>query len=150
MARFTYIDLIKAIQNEETASLIGKIDIDVLKNNSIMSLYYSLPLIERMILEIYKLIPESDVEHYEQGVMKTPISIIDNNIEVLPVNTVDIIKRIYGDDGVRNKLFHIKSGEIKFEISFEEINFLIMQLLSILRDKIDESNGFEIKDIEHL
>lgn len=150
MVKFTYLDFIKAIQNNDTIKLIGDIDVDLLRLNKIESLNYSFPLIERMILEIYKLVPESDVEHYEQGVMKTPISIIDNNIEVLPENTVNIIKRIYGDDGIRNKLFHVKSEVIHIEVSFEEINYLIMQLLSILRDKINENKGFAIKDITYL
>lgn len=150
MVKFTYLDFIKAIQNNDTVKLIGDIDVDLLRLNKIESLNYSFPLIERMILEIYKLVPESDVEHYEQGVMKTPISIIDNNIEVLPENAVNIIKRIYGDDGIRNKLFHVKSEVINIEVSFEEINYLIMQLLSILRDKINENKGFAIKDIAYL
>lgn len=150
MVRLTYLDFIKAIQNSDTINLIGDIDVDLLKLNKIESLNYSFPLIERMILEIYKLVPESDVEHYEQGIMKTPISIIDNNIEVLPENTINIIKRIYGDDGIRNKLFHVKSEVINIEVFFEEINYLIMQLLSILRDKINENKGFTIKDIAYL
>lgn len=150
MVKFTYLDFIKAIQNNDTIKLIGDIDVDLLRLNKIESLNYSFPLIERMILEIYKLVPESDVEHYEQGVMKTPISIIDNNIEVLPENTVNIIKRIYGDDGIRNKLFYVKSEVINIEVSFEETNYLIMQLLSILRDKINENKGFAIKDIAYL
>lgn len=150
MVKFTYLDFIKAIQNNDTIKLIGDIDVDLLRLNKIESLNYSFPLIERMILEIYKLVPESDVEHYEQGVMKTPISIIDNNIEFLPENTVNIIKRIYGDDGIRNKLFHVKSEVINIEVSFEETNYLIMQLLSILRDKINENKGFAIKDIAYL
>lgn len=150
MVRLTYLDFIKAIQNSDTINLIGDIDVDLLKLNKIESLNYSFPLIERMILEIYKLVSESDVEHYEQGIMKTPISIIDNNIEVLPENTINIIKRIYGDDGIRNKLFHVKSEVINIEVSFEEINYLIMQLLSILRDKINENKGFTIKDIAYL
>lgn len=150
MVKFTYLDFIKAIQNNDTIKLIGDIDVDLLRLNKIESLNYSFPLIERMILEIYKLVPESDVEHYEQGVMKTPISIIDNNIEVLPENIVNIIKRIYGDDGIRNKLFHVKSEVINIEVSFEETNYLIMQLLSILRDKINENKGFAIKDIAYL
>ena len=150
MVRLTYLDFIKAIQNSDTINLIGDIDVDLLKLNKIESLNYSFPLIERMILEIYKLVPESDVEHHEQGIMKTPISIIDNNVEVLPEKTVNIIKRIYGDDGIRNKLFHVKSEIINIEVSYEEINYLIMQLLSTLRDKINENKGFIIKDIAYL
>ena len=150
MGKITYLDLIKAIQNSNTIKLIGEIDINLLKSNKVESLNYSFPLIERMVLEIYKLVPESDVEHHEQGIMRTPISIIDNNVETLPQNTINIIKRIYGDDGIRNKLFHVKSEVINIEVSFAEVNYLIMQLLSILRDKINQNKGFEIKDIDYL
>ncbi len=150
MGKFTYLDFVRAMQNDDTIKLIGEIDIDFLKSNMVESLNYSFPLIERMILEIYKLVPESDVEHYEQGIMKTPISIIGNNFEVLPENTINIIKRIYGDGGIRNKLFHVKSEIIDVEVSFQEINFLIMQLLSILIDKINENKGFIIKNISYL
>lgn len=150
MDKFTYLDNIIKIQNNDTIQLIGRIDIDLLNINRIESLNYSLPLIERMILEIYKLVPESDVENYEQGIMKTPISILDNNAEVLPESIVNIIKRIYGDDGIRNKLFHVKSETINITVSFEEINYLIMQLLSILRDKINENKSFEVKDVNYI
>lgn len=150
MVKLTYLDFIRAIQNNDTIQLIGEIDINLLNSNKVESLNYSFPLIERMILEIYKLVPESDVEHYEQGIMKTPISIIDNNVEALPENIVNIIKQIYGDDGIRNTLFHVKSEIINIEVSFEEINYLIMQLLFILRDKINENKGFTINDIAYL
>lgn len=150
MGKFTYLDFVKVIQNDDTIKLIGKIDIDFLKSNKVETLNYSFPLIERMILEIHKLVPESDVEHYEQGIMKTPISIIDNNFEVLPESTIIIIKKLYGDDGIRNKLFHVKSEIVDIEVSFSEINYLIMQLLSILRDKVNENKGFVIKDISYL
>ena len=150
MVKITYLDLIKAIQNSNTIKLIGEIDVDLLKSNRVESLNYGFPLIERMILEIYKLVPESDVEHHEQGVMRTPLSIIDNNVKVLPKNPINIIKKIYGDDGIRNKLFHVKSEIINIEVSFDEINYLIMQLLSILREKINQNKGFTIKDIDYL
>ena len=79
MARFSYVDLISAVEDEETINVIGKIDLDILNSQIVESLYYMFPLIERLVLEIYKLIPDADVEHYEQGIMKTLLSIIKNN-----------------------------------------------------------------------
>lgn len=148
MVKLTYVDFIKAIQNEETTKLIGKIDFELLNSKKLESLYYSFPLIERMVLEIYKLVPDSDVEHYEQGIMKTVISIIDNNkIGVLPQNTINIIKKYFCDSGLRNELFHVKDEVINIEVSFDEINYIIMQLLSILRTKILENNDYNFQDI---
>jgi hypothetical protein len=150
MLKINYLDLISAIQNQETIKIIGAIDTNILNTQVIESLYYSLPLIERMVLEIYKLVPEADVEHYEQGTMKTISSIIENNIQVIPENTISLIKDIYGEDGIRNKLLHNKSETISIEVSFEKINFIIMQLLSILKEKLNESSIFELRNITYL
>ena len=151
MAKFTYTDLIKAIQDKSTIKVIGQIDIKLLNSGNEKSLYYSFPLIERMILEIYKLIPESDVEQYQQGIMKTMISIIKSNDKILPEKSLEMIKYYYGGENcLRNKLFHPKTKSITIKINFNEINYLIMQLLSILKDNLKENNVYEFKDIKHL
>ena len=84
--------------------------------------------------------------------MKTINSILEHNenLEIIPTEIAKIIQKYFKDDGIRNKLFHVKSEVINIEVSFEEINYLIMQLLSILRDKINENKGFAIKDIAYL
>lgn len=151
MVRFTYVDLINAIQNKETIKLIGKLDTNLLNSGNPKSLYYSFPLIERIILEIYKLMPEADVEKYQQGVMKTTMSIIKLNDNILPDYTVDLIKKYYdGEDCLRNKLFHPKEKTITVQINLKEINYLIMQLLSILREKLEEEKIYKFENIEHL
>ena len=114
-------------------------------------MYYSFPLIERIVLEIYKLIPESDVEKYQQGVMKTTMSIIKLNNNILPEKTVELIKKYYdGENCLRNKLFHPKEKTLQITIDLDEINYLIMQLLSILREKLEENNIYEFKNIKYL
>ena len=148
MARFTYIDLISAIDSEETQNIIGKIDVNTLRLEDIESLYYIFPLIERIILEIYKLVPDADVEHYEQGIMKTVLSIIDRNIEldVLPENLINIIKKYYDGDCPRNRLFHVKNPNVNISVSFNELHYVIMHLLFILKRQIslvDKDNLFE-------
>ena len=151
MAKFTYIDLIKAIQDKSTIKVIGNIDTKLLNSGNLKSLYYSFPLIERMVLEIYKLIPESDVEQYQQGIMKTTMSIIKSNNNLLPQKSLEMIQNYYdGENCLRNKLFHPKKKSITIQINFNEINYLIMQLLSILKDKLKENDVYEFKDIEHL
>lgn len=151
MARFTYLDFVKALQDDNTKNIIGEIDTDFLNFGTVESLYYSFPLIERMVLEIYKLVPDADVEHYEQGIMKTLLSIIQNNkAEVLPEQTIQILNKYYVDDGLRNQLLHPNNDIIDIKVSFDEINYIIMQLMFILKRLLKENINYEFKDIESL
>lgn len=151
MARFSYVDLISAVEDEETINVIGKIDLDILSSQIVESLYYMFPLIERLVLEIYKLIPGADVEQYEQGTMKTLLSIIKNNkMHVIPDKTIDILVKYYDDDCLRNELFHIQKDVINISVSFDELNFVIMQLLSILKRLLKENDCNDFEDIEYL
>lgn len=148
MARFSYVDLISVVEDEETINVIGKIDLDILNTQIVESLYYMFPLIERLVLEIYKLIPDADVEHYEQGIMKTLLSIIKNNkMYVIPDKTIEILVKYYDDDCLRNELFHIQKDVINISVSFDELNFVIMQLLSILKRLLKENDCNDFEDI---
>ena len=124
----------------------------MLKGENIYSLYYIFPLIERIILEIYKLVPGADIEYIEQGIMRTPKSIIESNkyLQVLPENLEEIIKKYYGDDGARNKVFHVSQENEGIEVSWGEILFLLSQLLGILNNKLEIYTDIEIKEIEKL
>lgn len=150
MDKFLYVDFIEIYENNETIKLIGEIDTKFLKQNRIETLYYSFPLIERMVLEIYKLVPEADIEHYEQGIMRTIMAMIENNkqLDVLPEYIIEIIEKYFGEDGIRNKLFHIKEESLTIEVNFKEINFLIMKLLVILKKKINDYTSFDFNKIE--
>lgn len=152
MARFTYLDLIKAIEDEQTINIVGNIDTDFLSNKIVENLYYSFPLIERLILEIYKLIPDADVEQYEQGTSKTILSIINHNkVDIIPEYIKNLIYKYYdGDDSLRNQLFHPKEDVVNINVSFEEINYIIMQLLSILKNLLKETDSYNFKVIEYL
>lgn len=153
MHRVDYEMLISAIENDDTKKLIGKLDIDVIKREDVESLYYEFPLIERIVLEIYKLLPLSDVEYYEQGTMRTIIEIInkDSN-QFFPDNLIMILRKYFGDTGLRNRLFHVKDdiGTVnitKEELDFKEIKFVIMQLLSILRDTFSKYDSNKLGNI---
>ena len=152
MARFTYLDLIKAIEDEQTINIVGNIDTDFLSNKIVENLYYSFPLIERLILEIYKQIPDADVEQYEQGTSKTILSIINHNkVDIIPEYIKNLIYKYYdGDDSLRNQLFHPKEDVFNINVSFEEINYIIMQLLSILKNLLKENDSYNFKEIEYL
>ena len=152
MDKEIYIAFIKYFVNDETKRVIGQIDVEILHEEKVECLYYIFPLIEKMILEIFKLVPESDVEYIEQGIMKTPISIIENNdsSKVLPSYIIDIIKKYYKEDGPRNKLLHIGNAEITVNVSFNELLYLISNLLIILKNKLEEYTNFSFEDIKIL
>lgn len=153
MDRFTFAQCIKSKQNKETIKVIGKIDTEMLERKDLIErLYYALPLVERMILEIFKLVPESDIEYYQQGIMRTPIEIIENNNEnkIIPDRIVKIIEKYFKKDGIRNKLFHIEELNTVIEGYFTDVTYLIMELLQILINMMEKYNGFEIKAIEKL
>lgn len=152
MDKLLYTDFIKIYQNEDTIRLIGKIDIDFLRSECLESLFYIFPLVERIILEIYKLNPESDVEIYEQGTMRTINSVIEfnKNLNVLPKYIEKIIEKYYGNNGIRNELFHITEEIIELKINFNELEFLIMKLMLILKNRIKNCTNVELKYISYI
>lgn len=152
MDKACYIAFIKYFENNETRKIIGKIDINLLYDEKIECLYYAFPLIEKIILEIFKLVPEADVECFGQGIMRTPISIIENNdgYKILPSFIIDLIEKYYSNNGPRNQLFHSKEEEIKLKVDFKELIYLIAKLIMIFRNKLDEVNDFEFEDIKLL
>ena len=157
MVRKEYIEKIKKEENLETQNIIGRIDLEVLKSEKPESLYYTLPLIERLVLEIYKLEPKADIEHYEQGIMRTICSCIDKNnrLGIIPEKVIVLIKKYFEDKDdrtlcVRNYLFHAMNIEKKITVSFDEINYIIMELLIILNIKINENTNFNFEKITYL
>jgi hypothetical protein len=148
-------EYVRVLENNITIDKIGKIDLDVIKDNSFYSLYYKFPLIERIILEIYKVIPGSNVEMYEQGKMKTINSIIDNNpdIDVLLPDIKEHISNYFSDNdnSPRNVIFHPSLNDtIQVTVDFEEINYIIAILLAILRNVCADYGLSNLCKIEHI
>ena len=106
MDKESYIKLIKRNQTDETKKIIGEIDTKFLESDKPESMYYSFPLIEKMIIEIFKLVPDSDIEVYEQGTMRTPIEVINanNKNKVISDDLTKKIVKYFNDDGARNKI----------------------------------------------
>lgn len=152
MVKLSYADFVIAVESEQTIGVIGKIDKEIISAQIVESLYYIFPLIERIVLEIYKLIPDADVEHYEQGIMKTLLSIINSNnsINIIPKNTIDILNKYYGDGGLRNQLLHANKDVIDIKVSFNELNFVLMRVLSIFKEMLNENIFDSFEDIKVL
>lgn len=150
MGQRANINTSELLKNKEIIKLLGNIDCEILNSNKAESLYYSLPLIERIILEIYKLVPESNIESIEQGIMRTPVKIIEANEQVLPKELLEKIKTIYQDNGLRNKIFHPTGDALEIKVDFCEINKIILQLLEILIQKLETVSIGSFKEISFL
>lgn len=147
MYKIGYEDMINAIENENTIKIIGKIDTRALKTNKVDSLYYIFPLIERIVLEIYKLLPLSDVEYYQQGTMRSIMELLDKDTnDYFPNKVIDIIKKYYKEDGLRNRLFHPKDeiGTVYFnkdELQYTELNYVVVELINLLKESCKQDNN---------
>ena len=140
MYRVDYEMMINALENEETLRLIGKVDTNFIKNDNYDSLFYEFPLIERIVLEIYKLLPLSDVEGYQQGTMRTVMEILKkDSYGYFPENLVTTLKKYYDDNGLRNKLLHVKDDIGKVDVAQDELDYgelkaSIAELILILKE----------------
>ncbi len=155
MLKIKNSEFIKLFENEVTISKIGKIDMEVIVDTTYYSLYYKFPLIERLVLEIYRAVPGTNIEKYEQGTMKTINSIICNNssFELIPDALLKKIDIYFSDrdDSPRNIVFHeFGLNEKKVTVDFEEINYIIANLLALLKHVLKEYNLTTLKKIEIL
>ena len=155
MIKIKNSEFIRFFESEITISKIGKIDMEVIEDKSYYSLYYKFPLIERLVLEIYRSVPGTNIEKYEQGTMKTINSIIKSNsaLELIPQNIIEKINVYFNekDDSPRNVVFHEwGENEKKVVVNFEEINYIISNLLALLNHMSIEYNLATLKKIEAL
>lgn len=155
MIKIKNSEFIRFFESETTISKIGKIDMQVIEDKSYYSLYYKFPLIERLVLEIYRSVPGTNIEKYEQGTMKTINSIIksNNTLELIPQNIIEKINVYFNekDDSPRNVVFHEwGENEKNVVVNFEEINYIISNLLALLNHMSKEYNLVTLKKIETL
>lgn len=155
MIKIKNSEFIRFFESEITISRIGKIDMEVIEDKSYYSLYYKFPLIERLVLEIYRSVPGTNIEKYEQGTMKTINSIIKSNsaLELIPQNIIEKINVYFNekDDSPRNVVFHEwGENEKNVVVNFEEINYIISNLLALLNHMSKEYNLATLKKIETL
>lgn len=153
MIKINKSQFVKLFENDITISKIGMIDMEVIENNTYYSLYYKFPLIEKLVLEIYKCIPGANIEKYEQGIMKTVNSIITNNksFDIIPDYLIEKIKKYFDEDdnSPRNIVFHDFGTENKkVTVDFEEINYIIAVLLALLTHISKQYNLATLKKIE--
>lgn len=155
MIKIKNSEFIRFFESETTISKIGKIDMQVIEDKSYYSLYYKFPLIKRLVLEIYRSVPGTNIEKYEQGTMKTINSIIKSNstLELIPQNIIEKINVYFNekDDSPRNVVFHEwGENEKNVVVNFEEINYIISNLLALFNHIVKKYNLATLKKIKTL
>ncbi len=138
----------------EMKSTIGDIDVNMIEDRTEKSLYYLFPLIERIIVEILKYKPDTDIEFSEQGTYRTLNSIlsVNKNAKYFDNDLVVLIKEYYSENGLRNQMMHFR-GQDNIEISFVdllEIKVILTKLLKIYKLTLMNIEKILDKDIELL
>lgn len=153
--RINYVKTIESLQDEDTINLIGNIDIKSVELLFTTDLLYVFPLIERIIVEIYKFTLGASIEDNEQGKRKTICAIIEKNeangISVLLPSMLEEINFYFkGEEALRNVLFHPKRSEYSVEYDPRRIQKLLLNALLILKYKIKKYDFSNLKEIEKL
>jgi len=130
----------------------------VLRNDKAESLLYLFPLIERIIVEILSLEPNSDIEHYSQGTYRTMNEILNKNkdilTELLGYEIYQSLCYLYIDNNnnksLRNQIFHIKATIRIPSNVITEVKSLAIMLLMILESMLTQREEIVKKHIEIL
>lgn len=153
--KLDYYSLIKSLNDDHNNKIIGEIDLNCVDRMNVEDLMYIFPLIERLVVEIYKLVPGSIVEVNDQGIMKSASQILKDNIKnenyCFPEDLRLLIFKYFDDENsVRNKLFHVQNGPFNICYDKEELSYLIFYLLLILNGRVDLYNIDQLKKIDRL
>lgn len=135
----------------EMSSTIGIIDLKELESRNVDSLYYIFPLIERLVVEILKYKPDSNVEFYEQGTYRTLNSIleVEENSKYFDMNLVSLMKTYYTDNGLRNKILHFK-GESYITVTIIDLlatKVIVVKLLKLYNSTLKQYGNLELSEI---
>jgi len=139
------------IAEKEIIQKIGKIDLKLLELKDFDVLYYTFPLIEKLVLEILKLYEYSDIEFYNQGTYRTLQSLKEKNQNLFSKSLLEEIDYFFNTDGIRNKVAHYKKEDISLNINeMERLRVLVLNLLIIYSNSLKNIDKKEKKKIEYL
>lgn len=135
----------------EMVNTIGKIDLNVLESRTEESLYYLFPLIERLVVEILKYKLDSNIEFYGQGTYRTLNSILESeeNKKYFDKDLINLIKKYYNEDGLRNKLLHFR-GESSISITIIDLlatKVIVTRLLHLYNVTLKQLDNIELNEI---
>lgn len=135
----------------EMVNTIGKVDLIVLEDRTEESLYYLFPLIERLVVEILKYKPDSNIEFYEQGTYRTLNSIleVEENKKYFDKDLVILIKKYYEENGLRNKMLHFR-GENNIKLTTIDLlatKVITIKLLKLYNLTLKQFDNTELNEI---
>ncbi len=137
---------------KEMKNTIGIIDLQVLESRTIDSLYYIFPLIERLVIEILKYKPDSNIEFYKQGKYRTLNSIleVEENHKYFDSNLVNLIKKYYEEDGLRNRIMHYKGDNNNISLTTIDLlstKVIVVKLLKLYNLTLKQYDSMELNEI---
>ena len=138
---------------EEMSETIGYLDYEVIDGKYFEVLFYLFPLIEKIIIDILKYSAYSNIELYNQGTYRTLKSIIekDENQRYFDHELMELLLYYYGEDGLRNELFHYHGKRI--DLTYYDIlavKCIALKLLKQYKATIEETRDYEDLEIELL
>lgn len=130
------------------------IDLSVFRSDDIGTLFYLLPLIERLTIEIVECCCVTSVETKKQGTIKTIKSLLQELPEDMLVyhNLREKLLDIYSEDGIRNKIIHISLDD-KLSVELSEIikvKDTAIELMALLSTYMNVDTNTVIPDIKPL
>ena len=130
------------------------IDLSVFRSDDIGTLFYLLPLIERLTIEIIECCCVTSVETKKQGTIKTIKSLLQELPEDMLVyhNLREKLLDIYSEDGIRNKIIHISLDD-KLSVELSEIikvKDTAIELMVLLSTYMNDDTNTVIPDIKPL
>lgn len=86
-------------------------------------LYYLFPLLERLLVEIISFSNLINIEHQDQGSIRTinSILIMDEMYSYLPMKELTFLREMYKSEGLRNFMSHYEENGT-FEVAIADIN----------------------------
>ena len=139
--------------NSNYIDCILNIDYELLKSDGeFTDLFYLCPLIERLLVENLDLVGEN-VEHSTQGKIRSATPLIDKSkkMNIITNEEADCLYRVYGNDGIRNKLFHSNYLESSInEDEYTELIKLIIKLINTYNDSCERNSHYKLHPIDNL
>ncbi|RHM62801.1 hypothetical protein [Coprobacillus sp. AF33-1AC] len=148
-----YDDFFQKCHTKELDNFIHEDDILLFKSNNIAVLYYFFPLIERLAIELLDLTSLVNIEHKDQGTIRTVNSLLhqEKTKEILGNSLIKKLEKYFKDDGIRNKIMHYNNDINKIQIDKEDmqiIKYITIQLASLYEEELKKIDSIKIERID--
>lgn len=147
-----YTEVLEKIKSSSLEQILLPKYYETFDDDNIESLYYIIPLIERLIIEYCDLTPNIIVENKEKDAFKTVGGLLEDNIisQEFGDELTENILFIFKEDGIRNKLMHYSEDYLEIKLKRDElhmIKYTAFVLAYLYAKKADETNKKELEKI---